>query len=80
MGAVLTEIITLMTTGLSSMATAIGGGLQSFATAIFLTGDGTTSDPYALSVYGALIVVFAGIALAINIGERVLAWVNTLGN
>ena len=58
MQSVLTEIINLLVGGISGIASSIGQGLQSLVTAIFLTGEGTQASPYALSVYGAIIIVF----------------------
>lgn len=73
----LTEIISLLTSGLTQMATGIGSGLQALVSNIFLdtTGDGTT-----LSTFGGLIIVFAGIALAIGLSRYVVNWVTSLGN
>lgn len=80
MSAVLTEIITLLTAGITQMAQGIGTGLQALVTAIFLTGEGTQASPYALSVYGGVIIIFAGIALAIGLSKLVVNWVTNLGN
>ena len=80
MSAVLTEIITLLTAGITQMATGIGNGLQALVQAIFLTGEGTSASPYALSVYGGVIIIFAGIALAIGLSKLVVNWVTNLGN
>lgn len=79
MQAVLTEIITLITSGISGIATGIGSGLQTLATKIFLTGAGTTAEPYSLSVFGGLVVVFAGISLAFGICRWVLNFCSSLG-
>lgn len=79
MSAVLQEIITLLVSGITQLATGIGSGLQSLVTAIFLTGSGTTESPYALSVFGGLIVVFAGIALAVGLCRWVMNFVTSLG-
>lgn len=76
MTGVLTEIVTLLTSGLSSMATGIGQGFQSFMGAIFL--DTTGSTP-VLSVTGGIIVVFAAIALAIGLGRLVANYLFGLG-
>ena len=79
MGSVLTEIIGLLTQGISGIASGIGQGLQTLVTNIFLTGTGSSSDPYKLSVYGGVIIVFAGIALLLayldllSVGFRLLA-------
>ena len=80
MQGVLTEIISLLVGGIQGIATGIGQGLQQLVTAIFLTGEGTTASPYALSVYGGVIVVFAGISLAIGLCRMIVYWVSSLGN
>lgn len=80
MGSVLTEIIGLLTQGISGIASGIGQGLQTLVTNIFLTGTGSSSDPYKLSVYGGVIIVFAGIALAVGLSRFIVRWVSSLGN
>ena len=80
MESVLTEIIKLLTGGITGIASGIGGGLQQLVTQIFLTGQGTESDPYKLSVYGGIIIVFAGVALAVGLSRFVVNWVSSLGN
>ena len=80
MSGVLTEIIQLLVGGIQGIATGIGQGLQQLVTAIFLTGEGTSASPYALSVYGGVIVVFAGISLAIGLCRMIVYWVSSLGN
>lgn len=79
MTSVLTEIISLLTGGISGIATGIGEGLTSLVTKIFLTGTGTSADPYALSVFGGVIVIFAGVALAIGLSKLIVNWVSGLG-
>ena len=76
MTGVLTEIITLLTSGLSSMATGIGAGFQSFMTAIFLDTSGASP---VLSVTGGIIVVFAAIALSIGLGRLIANYLFGLG-
>lgn len=77
MTAVLQEIISLLVGGISQMATGIGQGLSSLANAIFLeTVEGSTR----LSTFGGLIVVFAGIALAVGLSRFVVNLVTSLGN
>lgn len=75
MTTVLTEIVNLLTSGITSMATAIGSGLQELVEAIFLNAEGT-----GLSVFGGVIIVFAGIALAIGLCRWVTNWLSSLGN
>lgn len=76
MTAVLQEIITLLTSGLSSMATGIGQGFNAFMGAIFL--DTSGSNP-VLSTTGGIIVVFAAIALSIGLGRLVANYLFGLG-
>ena len=75
MTSVLQEIITLLTSGLSSMAQGIGAGFNSFMTSIFLN----PSDTSQLSVTGGIIVVFAAIALSIGLGRLVANYLFGLG-
>lgn len=75
MSTVLTEIVNLLTSGITSMASGIGAGLQELVEAIFLNEGGT-----GLSVFGGVIIVFAGIGLAIGLCRWVTNWVRSLGN
>ena len=77
MSAVLQEIITLLVSGISQMATGIGTGLQALVNSIFLDTSGASP---ALSTFGGLIVVFAGIALAVGLCRWVVNFVTSLGN
>ena len=76
MTAVLQEIISLLTGGLTQMATGIGAGFQSFMGAIFLDTSGTSP---VLSVTGGIIVIFAAIALSIGLGRLVANYLFGLG-
>lgn len=79
MSAVLQEIITLLVSGVSQVATGIGSGLNALVTNIFLeTPSGATSPQ--LSTFGGIIIVFAGIALAIGLCRWVINFVTSLGN
>lgn len=75
MSAVLSEIITILVGGISGIAQGIGSGLQQLAVSIFLVPGGN-----ALSVFGGLIVVFAGIALAIGLCRWFMNFITSLGN
>lgn len=77
MDTILTEIIQLLVGGITQLASGIGGGLKSLVEAIFLNTSGTTTT---LSTFGGLIVVFAGIALAIGLSRWVMNFVTSLGN
>lgn len=77
--AVLTEIINLLVGGISGVATGIGQGVSTLVSAIFLTGAGTTDSPYALSVFGGVVILFAAIALAVGLCRWVMNFVTSLG-
>lgn len=80
MAAVLNEIISLLVGGITGIATGIGTGLSSLVQNIFLAGTGTENDPYKLSIFGGVIIIFAGVALAIGLSKMVVNWVTSLGN
>ena len=77
MSAVLNEIIGILTDGITGIATGIGNGLNALVQDIFLTtsADGVTT----LSVFGGVVVVFAGISLAVGLSRLVVGWVTSLG-
>lgn len=74
MTSILTEIIQLLTGGLTEMATAIGSGLNGLVQKIFISASGT------LSTFGGLIIIFAGIALAVGLSRWVVNFLTSLGN
>lgn len=71
MDAVLTEIIQYLTGGLTEMATGIGNGLNSLVTNIFID---TSGDTKKLSVFGGVIVIFGGVALAVGLSRFIVSW------
>lgn len=73
---IVADIVEILTSGISGVATGIGGGLSTLATSIFLSGSGETQT---LSTFGTLIVVFAGISLAIGLCRWVVNFVTSLG-
>lgn len=75
--AILTQIIEILVGGITGIAEGIGSGLSTLATSIFLTtGEGGTTS---LSTFGVLVVVFAGISLAIGLSRLVVRWISSLG-
>lgn len=74
------EIITILVGGITQMAEGIGSGLSTLAKSIFLqtTGSGE-SVTTTLSTFGVLIVVFAGISLAVGLSRWVVNFVASLG-
>ncbi len=74
--AILNSIIELLVGGISGVADGLGTGLSTLASSIFLaSGEGATG----LSVMGQLIVIFAGISLALALCRWVLNFCTSLG-
>ena len=73
---ILTDIIGILTGGLVETGSAIGEALSSMAEAVFLTGTG---ESQTLSTFGTLIVVFAGISLALGLSRWVINFVASFG-
>lgn len=76
MGAIVTEIISILVAGISGIATGIGSGLQNLVESVFLSGTG---ENVQLSAFGGVVVVFAGVSLAIGLSTLVVNWVMNLG-
>lgn len=73
---ILQAIIEILVGGITGIGQAIGSGLSTLATSIFLQ---TTGDTTTLSVFGGLIIVFAGISLAMSLTRWVLNYLTSLG-
>lgn len=73
---IVSSIVQTLTAGITGVATGIGTGLSTLATSIFLTGTG---ESQTISVFGTLIVVFAGISLALGLCRLVYEWLTSLG-
>ena len=77
MSELLQEIITLLTSGITQMATGVGSGLKSLVSSIFMdVGEGGAIQ---LSTFGGVVIVFAGISLAIGLCRWVMSFVTSLG-
>lgn len=77
MTALLQQIIEILVGGITGIAQGVGTGLTELAKSIFVTGTGETTT---LSIFGGLVVVFAGISLAIGLCRWVVDWVTSLGS
>ena len=71
------EIVEILVAGITQLGSGIGSGIQSFATALAFQGTG---ENQTLSVYFILVLVFAGIALAVGLTTRIFTWLSSLGN
>ena len=76
MQAILTEIVSLLTGGIAGIAQGVGAGVSTLVSNIFIDSTGTTQ---ALSVFGGVIVVFAGVSLAIGLCRWVMNFLTSLG-
>ena len=77
---IMQAIIEILVGGISGVATGIGQGLSTLAQSVFLqtTGEGASAVT-SLSIFGVLVVVFAGISLAIGLSRWVVNFVASLG-
>ncbi len=78
MADVLNDIIELLTGGISGIATGIGDGLGNLVESIFLK-VGADGAIEGLSVFGGVIVIFAGVGLAVGLSKLVVHWISGLG-
>lgn len=76
MEAILSEIVTLLVSGISSFGTGLAGGIGSFIQSLFID---STGDTMKLAITGGVITVFAAIALTTGITEKIWYWLSSLG-
>lgn len=77
---IMQSIIEILVGGITQVAQGIGSGLSTLAQSVFLQTTGTgDSAKTSLSTFGVLIVVFAGISLAIGLSRWVVNFVASLG-
>lgn len=72
---ILKQIIEILVAGITGIASGVGSGLTTLAQSIFIG-----SEPGTLTVFGGLVVVFAGISLAIGLCRWVVNWITSLGS
>ena len=84
MATVLQEFVSILVSGIVDLASGIASGIVAMAKALFLnvSVDSTThvETVTGLSIFGGIVAIFAGLALAISITTRVYTWVTSLGN
>ncbi len=73
MSTTMTEIIANLVGALTGISTGIGSSLSEMAESIFLGAEG------ALSTFGGLVTIFAGISLAFGLTRWVLNFITSLG-
>lgn len=75
--AIVQSIVETLVSGITGVAQGVGAGLSTLAESIFMTGTG---ESQAISVFGILIIAFAGISLALTLCRWVVNFVTSLGN
>lgn len=80
MSNILSTICSTLVGGIQTLGQGIAQGVNSIAQNLFLTttGEGASATT-TLSTFGYLIVIFAGISLAIGLGRLVFGWIKSLG-
>lgn len=73
---ILGEIVDILVGGLTGMASGIGQGLNAMVQDLFIT---TTEGASHLSTFGVVVVIFAGISLAVGLTTLVTKWIMSLG-
>lgn len=79
MATVLSEFVQILVGGIVQLATGIATGVSQMAQALFLevSEQGAVTG---LSMFGGIVAIFAGLALATGITTRVYTWITSLGN
>lgn len=77
MSSVLTEFVSILISAISTLGQGIAVGVKDTATALFLdtSGNGT-----ALSTFGGILAIFAGLALAVGITTKIYMLITSLGS
>ena len=68
--ALLTQIIALLTDGITSFAQGIGGGINDYLEALFVDLTGETP---ALTTFGQIAIIFMAITLVIGVTSKIFA-------
>lgn len=76
MASILSEIVQILVGGITGMANGIGSGLNTMATSLFID---STGNSQTLSVFGGIVAIFGGIALAVGLTTLVTKWIMSLG-
>lgn len=80
MSNILGDIISLLVGGITGVAQGIGEGLSTLVQSVFLQTSGTgDSAVTTLSVFGQVIIIFAGISLAIGLCRWIVNFCTSLG-
>lgn len=73
MTALLTEIIGLLTSGITSFATGLGGGINAYMESLFVNTTGTNP---ALTTFGGVAIIFMAVTLVIGVTSKIFAMIS----
>lgn len=76
MEAILTEILNLMVSGITTLGTGIGEGMNSYILSAFID---QSADTMKLTVLGGLVAIFAGIGLAVGLTKLIFYFFTSFG-
>lgn len=76
--AIVQEIVEILVSGLTAMASGIGTGLAELTQSVFLE-VGTEGAIEGLSTFGIVVVAFGGVSLAVGLSTFIVKWVSSLG-
>lgn len=77
MSNVLKQIVELLVGGITGMAQGLASGINQYVTDLFI--ETSTEGAQTLSVFGGMVAIFGGIALAVGITRRIFSWLISLG-
>lgn len=73
-GAIVEEMVNILVSGITAVATGLGTGLSLLVQSIFLSSTG------GLSIFGVIILAFGGISLALGLCYKIVNMCTSLGN
>ena len=73
---IVTELVSILVSGITSLGEGIGTGLSATVTAAFVT---ESNGSYSLTTFGGVIAAFGAIGLAVGLTTLVVKWVMSLG-
>lgn len=75
---VLSQLITILVSGIADLGAGIGAGANSFVTDLFLV-EGT-NGALSLSTFGGTVALFGAVSLGIGLTRLIFQWITSLGN
>ena len=74
---IVSEIVEILGSGITGLASKVGSGLNSMVTSAFID---STGDTKKLSAFGGVVCVFAAVSLAIGLTTLVTRFIMNFGN